>query len=56
MDKLILNYCGVLLRLYNLNYESLWFDEIVSFWVSEPFISFSDIYLLLNHNQVTFFI
>ena len=37
-------FFAVLLRLYNLNYESLWFDEIVSFWVSEPFISFSDSY------------
>jgi len=37
-------FFGVLLRLYNLNYENLWFDEMVSFWVSEPFISFEDSY------------
>ena len=37
-------FFGVLLRFYNLNYENLWFDEIVSFWVSEPFISLSESY------------
>ena len=35
-------FSGAILRLYNLNYDSLWFDEIVSFWVSDPFISLSE--------------
>ena len=35
-------FFGVILRLYNLNYDNLWFDEIVSFWVSDPFISLSE--------------
>ena len=35
---------GVILRLYNLNYDNLWFDEIASFWVSDPFISLSESY------------
>ena len=35
---------GVILRLYNLNYDSLWFDEIASFWVSDPLISLSESY------------
>ena len=33
---------GVFLRLYNLNYDDLWFDEISSFWVSDPEISFQE--------------
>ena len=37
-------FFGVLLRVYNLNYENLWFDEMVSFWVSDPFISFNETY------------
>jgi len=35
-------FFGVILRLYNLNYDNLWFDEIVTFWVSDPFISLSE--------------
>lgn len=27
---------GVILRLYNINYDDLWYDEIISFWVSHP--------------------
>ena len=37
-------FFGVILRLYNLNYDNLWFDEIASFWVSDPFISLSESY------------
>ena len=35
---------GTIFRFYNLNFENLWFDEIVSFWVSDPRISFFDSY------------
>ena len=33
---------GVLLRVYNLNFEDYWFDEQASFWVADPSISFSE--------------
>ena len=39
-------FFGVILRLYNLNYDNLWFDEIITFWVSDPFISLSE-----NHER-----
>ena len=37
-------FIGFLLRIYNLNFEDLWFDEMVSFWVSDPNISFLESY------------
>ena len=36
--------CGTIFIFYNLSFENLWFDEIVSFWVSDPHISFFDSY------------
>mgnify|MGYP007000223719 len=27
---------GSFLRLYNLNFDNLWYDEILSFWVASP--------------------
>ena len=33
---------GVLLRVYNLNFEDYWFDEQAGFWVADPSISFSE--------------
>ena len=32
-------FVGIFLRIYNLGYDNLWFDEIVTFWVSDPSIS-----------------
>lgn len=37
---------GSLIRLYNLNYDNLWFDEIVSFWVADPTQS-----IITNYNR-----
>ncbi len=33
---------GLTFRFYNLDYENLWFDEIFSFWVTDPSLSFSE--------------
>jgi hypothetical protein len=33
---------SVVTRIYNINYDHLWFDEIVSFWVAEPQISIKE--------------
>ena len=39
---LIFLIVGIVLRFYNLNYDDFWFDEIATFWVSEPSINFSE--------------
>ena len=33
---------GVFLRAYQLNFESYWLDEMISYWVADPNISFAD--------------
>ena len=35
---------GIVFRFYNLNYENLWLDEIYSFWVTDPNLSFAETY------------
>ena len=41
---------GVFLRLYQLNFESYWLDEMISYWVSDPNIAFND--TLLRRDQI----
>ena len=41
---------GVFLRIYQLNFESYWLDEMISYWVADPNISFSD--TLTRRNQI----
>ena len=36
---------GYVFRFYNINYENLWLDEIYSFWVTDPNLSFTETYL-----------
>ena len=33
---------GATLRIYNLNYENFWLDEILTFWISDPSISINE--------------
>ena len=33
---------GSFIRVYNINYNDFWSDEMVSFWVSDPSISFKE--------------
>ena len=33
---------GIFFRIYNLNFENLWYDEIISFWVANPFLSYEE--------------
>ena len=35
-------FFGIFIRIYNINYDDFWFDEIVSFWVSDPSISIKE--------------
>lgn len=43
-------FFGIILRFYNLNYDNLWYDEIISFWVANPEHSFKESYNY--HNQI----
>ncbi len=33
---------GITFRLYNLNIENFWIDEMVTFWVTDPLITIND--------------
>lgn len=33
---------GVFLRLFNINHDNLWIDEMATFWVTDPSISFTE--------------
>ena len=39
-----------LLRIYNLNYESFWIDEILSFWIADPNLSLNQ--TIDRHNNL----
>ena len=41
---------GVLFRLYNVSFDDLWYDEIISFWVANP--NFSNAVTFNAHNQL----
>ena len=41
---------GAILRFYNINYDNLWYDEIISFWVANPKYSFEE--GLIFHKQI----
>ena len=47
---LIIFFLGIFFRLYNLNFEDLWHDEILSFWIADPSISFLE--TLNRHNEL----
>ena len=38
-------FIGLILRLYNLNFENYWLDELIDFWVADPNISHNDLLL-----------
>jgi len=41
---------GVFLRTYQLNFDSYWLDEMISYWVADPNISFDD--TLIRRDQI----
>ena len=47
---LIIILFGIILRFYNLNYDNLWYDEIISFWVANPEHSIKESYNF--HKQI----
>ena len=42
---------GFVFRFYNINYENLWIDEIYSFWVTDPNLSFAETYLRVQTTE-----
>ena len=42
---------GLVFRFYNINYENLWLDEIYSFWVTDPNLSFTETYLRVQATE-----
>ena len=41
---------GTTFRLYNINFDNLWIDEISSFWISNPDFDFKESYF--NHKSI----
>ena len=39
---LILSF-AIFIRAYNINYDNFWFDEILSFWITDPKLTFNEI-------------
>ena len=43
-------FTGIFLRVYNINFDDYWYDEIISFWVSNPEHTFSKSFQI--HNKI----
>ena len=46
---------GSFLRIYNLNFDDFWTDEIFSFWVSDPSINFNETLIRAFSSGLNFF-
>ena len=42
---------GFVFRFYNIDYENLWLDEIYSFWVTDPNLSFDETYFRIKTTE-----
>ena len=42
---LLLLIFGGIFRLYNINFDDLWIDEISTFWISDPNLSLKESYI-----------
>jgi hypothetical protein len=49
---LLLIFLGSFLRFYNLNFDDLWSDEMVSYWLSNPSYSFSETLKLIFESNL----
>ena len=47
---IIIIFCGFFFRFYNINFDDLWIDEISTFWISNPDISFVESFN--NHKKI----
>ena len=43
-------FFALIIRAYNINYDNLWFDEILSFWITDPKLSMGE--SLWRHSQI----
>ena len=48
---LIILLSGSFLRLYNISYDNLWYDEILSFWIANPQYSISESFEFHNKTE-----
>ena len=48
----LLIFFGAFLRFYNLNFDDLWSDEMISFWLSNPTYSFSETLKLIFESNL----
>ena len=46
---------GSFLRIYNINFDDFWTDEIFSFWVSDPSINFNETLIRAFSSGLNFF-
>ena len=44
-------FFGSFLRLYNINFDDLWYDEILSFWVASPDHSITESFDIHNRTE-----
>jgi len=44
---------GVILRIYNINFDDLWYDEIISFWVANPEHSTLESFKIHDNIEIT---
>jgi len=44
---------GITLRIYNINFEDFWSDEMVSYWLSDPKNSFFDSLEIIFNSNLT---
>ena len=44
---------GIFLRIYQLNFENYWLDEMLSFWVADPNLPLGDTFARHNHIEQT---
>ncbi len=42
---------GLILRFYNVGYESLWLDEIFTFWVTDPNLSLTETFMRIKSTE-----
>ena len=51
--SILLILIGIFLRIYQLNFENYWLDEMISFWVADPNLSLGDTFDRNNHIEQT---
>ena len=49
---LLIVISGIILRMYNINFDDLWYDEIISFWVANPIHTTSESFKIHNNIEV----